>query len=74
MYNEPEEILWLLSLLTLNDKTNILNPYDMPKIFNNNKADNEIIKLIANLSSKYISYVRGNNPFTFATRINPKLL
>ena len=74
MYNEPEEILWLLSLLTLNDKTNILNPYDIPKIFNNNKADNEIIKLIANLSSKYISYVRGNNPFTFATRINPKLL
>ena len=74
MYNEPEEILWLLSLLTLNDKTNILDPYNIPKIFNNNKADNEIIKLIANLSSKYISYVRGNNPFTFATRINPKLL
>lgn len=75
MYNEPEEILWLLSLLTLNDNNNILDPYNIPQIFDSkNKEKKEIIKIIADLSSKYISYVRGNNPFTFAIRINPKLL
>lgn len=77
MYNEPEEILWLLSLLKLNDtKTvNILDPYNIPQIFDsNNKPDKKILKLISELSSNYISYVRGNNPFTFAIRINPEKL
>lgn len=35
MYNEPEEILWLMALLLTNDhRYNILDPYNLPKIFN----------------------------------------
>ena len=70
MFNEPEEILWLLSLLTLNDKhDHLLTPFQLPSLKNKST-----LALIDKLSSYYISYVRGNSPFTFAVRVNPKQL
>jgi len=75
MFNEPEEILWLLSLLTLNDKyNNLLTPFRLPKLYTNGKANKQTFELIAKLSSYYISYVKGTNPFTFAARISPTQL
>lgn len=81
MFNEPEEILWLMSLLQLNDKEDALKtetalePFKIPKFYNNkNERKVNTFKLIKQLSSRYISYVRGNNPFTFAVRVRPEQL
>ena len=75
MYNEPRDILDLFNLMLINDKReNILDKYK--KIFNNNinlKLDDDVIELIKKLSSNYISYLKGKNPFTFALKLNPSL-
>ena len=73
MYNEPRDILDLFKLMLLNDgREDILNKYQ--KIFNTNKlvVDDNVIKLVKMLSSTYISYLRGKNPFTFALKLNPE--
>lgn len=76
MFNEAEEILWLTGLLMLNDK--VKPSYDVlnvPSFYTDtNTPKPEMFKLIKTLSSQYISYIRGSNPFTFAVRINPTLL
>jgi len=77
MYNEPTDILDLLYLLLLNDKqTDLLNNYS--KYFgidytkNTVKVDEELLKILKFLASRYISYLKGNNPFTFALKLSPK--
>tara|TARA_B100000795_G_scaffold270051_1_gene262237 strand:- start:16186 stop:19650 length:3465 start_codon:yes stop_codon:yes gene_type:complete len=73
MYNEPRDILDLFKLMLLNDKrVKIIN--NNTKIFTNKKLviDDEVIKLIKKLSSTYVSYLRGKNPFTFALKLNPE--
>jgi hypothetical protein len=71
MYNEPRDILDLFNLMLINDKRdNILKEYY--KVFNNNnkfKFDDKAKKLIKKLSSNYISYLKGKNPFTFALKL-----
>lgn len=74
MYNEPEEILWLLSLLSMNDKRNLLDPEKLPPLFKNNKLVPSTRKLLEQFASEYISYIRGNNPFTFPLRVSPEFL
>ena len=73
MYNEPRDILDLFKLMLLNDKRkNIITKY--AKIFGNQKLiiDDTVVELIKKLSSTYISYLRGKNPFTFALKLNPE--
>lgn len=75
MFNEAEEILWLTGILMSNDK--IKPSYDIlniPSFYTDNTPNPEMFKLIKTLSSQYISYVRGSNPFTFAVRVKPSLL
>lgn len=74
MYDDPEEILWLLSLLLLNDKdkTDISNV----KLFNVKKKEatepnEEAFEILKGLSNRYISYVKGQNPFIFPVRLSP---
>ena len=71
MYNEPRDILDLFNLMLINDKRdNILKEYY--NVFNNNnkfKFDDKAKKLIKKLSSNYISYLKGKNPFTFALKL-----
>lgn len=73
MYNEPDEILWLFSLLLANDKRkDILDPLNLPNIYNNSgNIIKEVYEICAQLSKVYVSHIRGNNPFTFAARLNP---
>lgn len=68
MYNEAEEMLWLLSLLCLNEGNDRLSPYRLPKL------NEETYSLVGELSSHYVSYVKGGNPFTFPLRVTPKML
>jgi hypothetical protein len=72
MYNEPRDILDLFKLMLINDKRDDVLKKNI-KIFNNIKLkiDNTVINLIKKLSSNYISYLKGKNPFTFALKLNP---
>lgn len=77
MYNEPDEILWLLSLLLLNDHR-LKEHAKLPKtLFEKDKDREKDLKkesaaMLSQLASEYISYIRGKNPFTFAARMSPK--
>ena len=73
MYNEPRDILELLKLLIINDKRFKIIDTNK-KIFNSktfNIDDANVADLIKSLSSTYISYLKGKNPFTFALKLNP---
>ena len=75
MYNTPEDIYDLLYLLILNDKrTDILNAYPFPPLFNNGVLDANALGIMQKLASNYISYLKGKNPFTFALKLSPKYL
>ena len=73
MYNEPNEIFWLLSLLIKNDKrTDILQDIQTSKLFKiNSIQDEKAFELLKILSNEYISYIKGSNPFTFPVRLSP---
>lgn len=72
MYNEPDEILWLLHLLLLNDHRE--KEVKLPKtLFDaNRELKKEHATVLSQLASEYVSYIRGKNPFTFAVRMSPK--
>ena len=77
MYNEPSDILDLLHLLLLNDKqTDLLNKYSqyfgIDYVKNTIKIDESLMKILKFLASRYISYLKGKNPFTFAVKLSPK--
>ena len=72
MYNEPTDIYTLFYLLLLNDKREEL--FDNSKIFDNDNNLNPSARdFIIKMSSNYISYLRGKNPFNFAFKLSPKL-
>jgi hypothetical protein len=73
MYNEPTDIYNLFYLLLINDKREELYN-DNLKIFDNeNKLTQNAKEFISLMSSNYISYLRGKNPFNFAFKLSPKL-
>ena len=67
MYNNREEIVWLLNIMNVNDKR---PPVQMSDIFNK-KGEVDIETLISKAIG-YVSYLRGQNPYTFPYRIWPK--
>ena len=75
MYNDVKEIVFLLNILNINDKRAIIR---MSDIFDKN--DNLKVKngknigkeLLIQKSRGYISYVRGENPYSFPFGIYPK--
>ena len=75
MFNSYTEIIWLLNLLNMNDRRGIISVSD---IFDKNgdwKKDvdgKEIGKdMLMRKATGYISYVRGENPYTFPFRVYP---
>jgi len=79
MYNEPNEIFWLLSLLLKNDKRNEnlseenkeLKVQFMKLYKQNSLEDEDSFHVLKNLANEYISYIKGINPFTFPVRFSP---
>jgi len=76
MFNSYSEIIWLLNLLNLNDKR---FPIKDKEVFDRNgnflQSDDgtEVGKeLLIQKIIGYVSYVRGNNPFTFPYSIYPR--
>lgn len=78
MFNSYKEIIWLTNLMNLNDKR---PPVELSQIFDQtgnwkkagaeNKEDGRAI--LARKLTGYISYVRGENPYSFPYRIYPDL-
>jgi hypothetical protein len=75
MFNSYKEIVWLLNLMNMNDRRGIISVSD---IFNKNgefkkdKEGNEVGKdILIRKATGFISYVRGENPYTFPFRVYP---
>ena len=77
MFDSPREIVWITNLLNLVDKK---YPLSEREIFDKN--DNLLVKKFQNVGRKklirklrgYVSFVHGENIFTFPYRIYPNML
>lgn len=67
MYNSPREIIWLANLMNINDGR---APITYDDVFT---AEGELknADLLRQKLNGYVSYVRGENPYTFPFRIYP---
>ena len=77
MYNSYKEIIWITNLLNLNDRRPIIRTRD---VFDNDgnfqnacpeKKQKCGYSLLKSKLNGYISYIRGENPYTFPFRIYP---
>lgn len=79
IYDTVSEILFIINLLLLNDKRGILRKSD---IFEDNKKkdSNELVEymkpgaleILEQKTRGYISYLRGQNPFTYPIKLWPE--
>jgi Helicase conserved C-terminal domain len=70
LFNSYKEIIWLVNLMNINDKRatiEISDVFDTDGHFKESGRDLLIRKMTG-----YISYIRGENPYTFPFRIYPE--
>ena len=76
MYNSYKEIVWLINLMNLNDRRatiDITEVFDERGNFRLDADGREIGKdLLIRKATGYVSFVRGENPYTFPYRIFPR--
>ena len=70
MYNSYEEIIWLTNLMSLNDKKSVIKRSDV--FAKNGEYKSGGKELLIRKLTGYVSYVRGENPYTFPVRIYAK--
>jgi hypothetical protein len=77
MYNSHKEIIWLTNLMNVNDKRATI---EMGDVFNKDGSFKPAVgtkedggDLLRRKLTGYVSYVRGENPYTFPYRIYPKI-
>ena len=84
MYNSYREIIWLLNIMRLNDGRAEI---DIREVFNSNPDEGIFLETtegegrgqitetgkenLRRFSTGYVSYIRGENPYTFPFRIYP---
>lgn len=69
MYNDVMDVVELLNLLLLNDKR---RPLRKEELFDRRKElTQEGERAIATAARGYVSYLRGDDPFSFPLRLNP---
>ena len=77
MFNNYTEIVWLINLLNINDNRStvqIRDIFDSEGNFKINSEGEEVGKeLFIRKITGYVSYLSGENPYTFPYRIFPKL-
>ena len=75
MYNNYKEIIWLLNIMNINDRRGVIklsDVFDEDGNFLVNDNGEEIGKeLFIRKMNGYVSFVRGENPYTFPYRIYP---
>ena len=69
MYNSYKEIVWLLNIMNTNDRRGRIEVRDIFKKNGDFKDNGE--ELLTRKSTGYISFVRGENPYTFPYRVYP---
>jgi superfamily II DNA or RNA helicase len=69
MYNNYKEIVWLLNLMNTNDRRGRIEVRDIFDKNGNFKKNGE--ELLIRKATGYISFVRGENPYTFPYRVYP---
>jgi len=69
MYNSYKEIIWLLNLMNTNDRRARIEVKDIFDKDGNFKETGE--ELLTRKATGYISFVRGENPYTFPYRVFP---
>jgi hypothetical protein len=69
MYNSYKEIVWLLNLMNTNDRRGRIEVRDIFDKHGNFKKQGE--DLLIRKATGYISFVRGENPYTFPYRVYP---
>ena len=76
MYNSYKEIVWLINLMNLNDRRATIDIADVFDERGNFRVDGEGreigMELLIRKSTGYVSFVRGENPYTFPYRIFPR--
>jgi hypothetical protein len=70
VYNAPEEIIWMANLMNQNDKRSRIEISDVFKGDGSFKEGGR--ELLKRKLTGYVSYVRGENPYTFPYRIYPE--
>ena len=78
MFNTSDEIIWLLNLMNANDRRPLLKITD---VFDSNgelkvnteTGENIGEQLLIQKSRSYVSYLRGENPYTFPFKITPSM-
>lgn len=77
VFNDPEEIIWLINLMNVNDNRpgiNVSDVFDNDGNFKIDKTGREIGKeLFMRKATGYVSYLRGEYPYTFPFRIYPSM-
>ena len=74
MYDSPEEIRWLIRLLTLNENEHMHYNLDKLDFFDQNiKITEETRDILSRFANNYVSYMRGENPFSFPLRLTPNV-
>jgi len=69
MYNNYTEIIWLLNIMNTNDRRGKISVSDVFEKSGNFKPGGE--ELLIQKATGYISFVRGENPYTFPYRVYP---
>lgn len=76
MYNDPREIVWLINLMNKNDgrsSMDVREVFDKDGNFKINDKGEEVGKeLLMRKATGYVSFVKGDNPYTFPYRIFPR--
>lgn len=77
MYNSYKEVVWLLNVMNMNDRRSTI---ELKDVFDKNgnlligsNGENIGEEIIRRKSTGYVSFVRGENPYTFPYRIFPSL-
>jgi len=76
MYNDPKEILFILNILNINDNRSKIGTKEIFDADNNFLVRDGIEigkELFITKSNGYISYVRGENPYSFPYLITPSM-
>jgi len=75
MFNSYKEIIWLINLMNINDRRatiEVKDVFNKDGTFKNAETGKESGKeLLERKATGYISFVRGENPYTFPYRIWP---
>lgn len=71
LYDNFREIFWLVNILNINERRSLLNPKEV--IDKNGHFLPNGKEVLKQKITGLISYVRGENPYTFPYRVYPKL-